>query len=166
MIIWLVILFALVTIDQLTKLWVVSNFAVEGETLPIIDGFFHFTYSRNPGAVFGIGGDHGVALYFFIAVFVVAIAVFGTMFFKNDFRDRKKILYSISLTLLIAGAFGNNIDRIFQFDHKVIDFIDFRGIWPFIFNVADICLTIGMIAFLVDSFIFEPKRRRIENASD
>ncbi|MDD4184605.1 MAG: signal peptidase II [Candidatus Izemoplasmatales bacterium] len=159
MVLWLIILIVLVAIDQFSKLWVVSFFVAEGDTLPIIDGFFHFTYSRNPGAVFGIGGDHGFALIFFIGVFIVAIGVFGFLFLKNDFQDPKKRLYTIALTLLIAGAFGNTIDRIFQFDHRVVDFIDFRGIWPYIFNVADMCLTLGLIAFMVDTFFIEPKRR-------
>ncbi len=159
MLFWLILLVLLVAIDQLTKFWVVSTFAAIGDTLPVIDGFFHFTYSRNPGAVFGIGGDHGFALYFFIAVFIVAIAVFGYMFWKNDFRDKRRLLFSIAITLLIAGAIGNTIDRIFQYDHRVVDFIDFRGIWPFIFNVADMCLSVGLTAFLIDSFFLEPKRR-------
>jgi lipoprotein signal peptidase len=40
--------------DQASKFWVVHFFAEEGDTLPIIEGFFHFTYVRNPGAVFGL----------------------------------------------------------------------------------------------------------------
>jgi len=159
MIFWLILLATLVVLDQLSKLWVVGYFPVEGATLPIIDGFFHFTYSRNPGAVFGIGGDHGLALYFFIAVFIVAIVVFGYLFVKNDFGDKRRRLYILAITLLIAGAIGNTIDRIFQFDHRVVDFIDFRGIWPYIFNVADMCLTVGLIAFVIDTLFLEPKRR-------
>ena len=159
MVFWLILLVFLVVLDQLTKLWVVNYFPAEGATLPVIDGFFHFTYSRNPGAVFGIGGDRGFPLYFFIATFIVAIAIFGYLFFKNDFKDRRKCFYTMAITLLIAGSIGNTIDRIFQPDHRVIDFIDFRGIWPYIFNVAAICLTIGLIAFIIDTIFLEPKRR-------
>ncbi len=159
MLVWLFILLGLVTIDQLSKLWVVTYFASVGDSLPIIDGFFHFTYVRNPGAAFGIAGDVGFALYFFIAVFVIALAVFGYMFYKNNFQDKKRFFYSLSLTLLIAGSIGNTIDRIFQSDHRVVDFIAFPAIWEPVFNVADMCLTVGITVFLIDQFFFEPKRR-------
>lgn len=154
---FLIIVF-LVIVDQLTKYFIVGFFAFEGETFPIIQDFFHLTYTRNAGAVFGIGGNTDYALYFFIGVFMVAIAIFGVMFVKNDFRDRRRIIYTISLILLIAGSIGNTIDRIFQPDHKVVDFLDFRGIWSYIFNFADICLTVGITLFFIDQFLIEPKR--------
>ncbi|MFA5067411.1 MAG: signal peptidase II [Candidatus Izemoplasmatales bacterium] len=156
----MILLIGLILADQASKFWVVHFFAEEGDTLPIIEGFFHFTYVRNPGAVFGLGGNVGFALYFFIGVALIATGVFGYLFFKNDFRDRRRIVYSVGLTLLIAGTFGNAIDRMVQFDHKVVDFIDFRGIWIYVFNVADMCLTIGIILFLIDQLILEPKRSK------
>ena len=84
---------------------------------------------------------------------------FGTPIFK------KKPLYSIGVTLLIAGTLGNFIDRLVF--AAVLDFIDFvipivRYDFP-IFNVADICLTIGMTLFVVDILFFE-KKRSGENA--
>lgn len=160
MLVWILLLLGLIVADQASKLWVVHFFVEEGETLPIIDGFFHFTYVRNPGAVFGLGGNIGFALYFFIGIALIATVVFGYMFFKNDFRDRKRFFYTLGLTLLIAGAFGNAFDRIFQFDHKVVDFIDFRGIWSYVFNVADMCLTVGIVVFLTDQLILEPRRSK------
>ncbi|MFA5275036.1 MAG: signal peptidase II, partial [Candidatus Izemoplasmatales bacterium] len=96
---WLILLIGLILADQASKFWVVHFFAEEGDTLPIIEGFFHFTYVRNPGAVFGLGGNVGFALYFFIGVALIATGVFGYLFFKNDFRDRRRIVYSVGLTL-------------------------------------------------------------------
>ncbi len=159
MLLWIILVFGLVAIDQLSKLWVVSAFEQVGDSIAVIDGFFHLTYVRNPGAVFGIGANVGFALYFFIGVFVVAIGVFGYMFAKNNFRDPKRLLYTISITLLISGSIGNTIDRIFQPDHKVVDFLAFPAIWDPVFNFADSCLTIGIIIFLIDQFFLEPKRR-------
>ncbi len=155
---WLALIISLLAIDQITKYIVVHSFSYEGETSPIISNFFHFTYVRNPGAIFGLGGDSGIAYYFFLGVAFVAAIVFGYMFFTNDFKDKRKIWYIIGLSLLIAGALGNAIDRIAQFDHKVVDFIDFRGIWDYVFNVADMCLTVGIIVFSYDQFILDPKR--------
>ena len=63
-----------------------------------------------------------------------------------------------SLALLIAGSFGNAIDRAIQIDHAVIDFIDFNGIWNAIFNFADTFLNVGIFLFFVDTFFLEKKR--------
>ncbi|MGD9909352.1 MAG: signal peptidase II [Candidatus Izemoplasmatales bacterium] len=155
---WIAIIIALLGIDQLTKYIVVQSFTYEGETVPVIQNFFHFTYVRNPGAIFGLGGTSGIAYYFFLGVAFVAAIVFGYMFVKNDFKDKRKFFYTLGLVLLMAGALGNAIDRLAQFDHKVVDFIDFRGIWDYVFNFADMCLTVGIATFMFDQFILEPKR--------
>lgn len=160
MIFWIFIVIAMVAIDQLSKLWVVSTFAHVGDSISIIGNFLRFTYVRNPGAAFGLAGDVGFAHIFFIAVFIVAIVIFGYMFVKNDFHDRKRFFYSLGITLLIAGSIGNTIDRIFQPDNRVVDFIAFPTIWEPVFNVADMCLTVGITLFLIDQFLIEPKRKR------
>jgi len=99
--------------------------------------------------------------YVIFLIFVsLALIIFGVMFFKTDFKDKKLFWYQLALTLLIAGALGNVIDRIFQFDHNVIDFIDFRGIWNYVFNIADICLNVGIAIFLFDQFILDPRRNK------
>ncbi|MBN2540992.1 MAG: signal peptidase II [Bacilli bacterium] len=161
MIAWIVLIIALIGLDQLTKFWVVSHFALEGDTMPIIQDFFHFTYVRNSGAVFGVFQGLADTYVIFLVVMGIAIVIFSIMFIKNDFKDKKTFWYSLSLALLIAGAFGNAIDRIFQPDHNVVDFIDFRGIWSYVFNIADICLNVGIALFIFDQFILEPKRKKI-----
>jgi lipoprotein signal peptidase len=50
------------------------------------------------------------------------------------------------------------IDRLAQPDHAVIDFFDFYAIWDYVFNVADICLTVGIALFVFDQLFLEPKR--------
>jgi len=55
-----------------------------------------------------------------------------------------------------GGALGNIVDRL-RLKH-VVDFIDFRGIWPYVFNIADMCLCIGIGFFLFDQLFLEPKR--------
>lgn len=154
---WLILIVLLLVIDQLSKYLVVQNFANIGDTIPVIDGFFHLTYVRNPGAVFGFAG--GAEVYWiFLIVAVIATGVFGYLFAKNDSSDKRKFFYTLAISLLIAGAVGNAIDRVVQFDHRVVDFLDFRGIWDYVFNVADMCLTVGIVVFMVDSFFLEPKR--------
>ncbi|MFA6648988.1 MAG: signal peptidase II [Candidatus Izemoplasmatales bacterium] len=158
MLIWIVIAIVLLIIDQVTKIMIVSTLVTEGTTLPIIQDFFHLTYVRNAGAVFGIGSDSGWLFYFFIGAAIIASIVFVILFLKTDHKNPKLWLFSLSLALLFAGTLGNCCDRIFQLDHQVIDFIDFRGIWPYIFNVADMCLSVGIACFLIDQLLLEPRR--------
>jgi signal peptidase II len=155
---WILISAFLLGLDQLSKALVLANFTHEGDTIPIINNFFHFTFVRNPGAVFGIGGESGWALYAIVAAAFIAIGIFVALFIKSDFKNKKLWLYHLALSLLMAGTLGNFCDRVFQPQHMVIDFIDFRGIWNYIFNIADMCLTIGISMFLFDQIILEPKR--------
>lgn len=160
---WILIILALLGLDQITKAIVVANFAYEGDTLAVIQDFFHITYVRNSGAVFGLFQGLAETYVIFLVVILIAIVVFGYMFIKNDFKDKRTFWYTLGLTLLIAGALGNAADRMFQPDHNVVDFIDFRGIWHYIFNVADICLNVGIGIFIVDQFFLEPKRKKSIN---
>lgn len=158
MIYWILLIISLIAIDQLTKAWVVSAFEHVGDTFPVIQDFFHFTYVRNSGAVFGLGGDITDIMWVFIIIAILAAVVLGYFFFTNDFKDKRRVIYTLAISLLIAGTFGNFIDRLFQPDHMVVDFIDFRGIWNYVFNVADMCLNVGIVLFVVDLFFLEPKR--------
>lgn len=157
---WLLVIISLIGLDQLTKYLVVANFAYEGDTTPVINGFFHITYVRNSGAVFGMFQGLADTYVIFLIFISLALIIFGTMFYKTDFKDKKLFWYQLALSLLIAGALGNAIDRIFQFDHNVVDFIDFRGIWNYVFNIADICLNVGIAIFLFDQFILDPRRNK------
>ncbi|MDZ4196916.1 MAG: signal peptidase II [Candidatus Izemoplasmatales bacterium] len=166
MLLWIVLVALLVIIDQVSKYYMVFLLVAEQSTIPVIEGFFHFTYVRNPGVVFGIGGNSGLPLIFFIVTGILAIGIFSFFLYKTNFKDKKLFIYHLALALLIAGSLGNLIDRVVQVDHKVIDFLDFRGIWDFIFNFADMCLTVGMGIFVFDQFILEPKRRKTNENRD
>ncbi len=161
MIKWVIVILALLGLDQASKI-LISNNLVEGETIPIINDFFHFTYTRNTGILFGgMQGTSQDYYWVFLIFAVVALSVFGYMFFKSDFSSKKLFVYRLALALLIAGTLGNAIDRLFQVDHAVVDFIDFRGIWQYIFNFADIFLNVGIFFFFVDTFFLEKKRVEI-----
>lgn len=160
MLIYIALIVILVAVDQITKHWMLARLVFEGATLPVIPDFFHFTLSFNRGVVFGIASNDGLPLLFFLATTGLALVIFGVFLFKTDFKDKRLWVYHTGLAMMIAGTFGNFIDRIGRVDHTVIDFLDFRGIWAFIFNVADMCLIVGMSVFLFDQFILEPKRRK------
>lgn len=128
-----VIAFFVVIVDQLTK-YLVQNLMSYGQSIPLFPNIFHFTYIINHGAAFGILPNQD---WFFLSVVFVLFVIF--------FIYRKKIpceplYFPIGLGLLLGGALGNAIDRVFL--SGVVDFFDFR-IWP-IFNVADIAICIGV----------------------
>jgi len=158
MIKWIAIILILIGVDQGSKIWITSSL-VQGESIPIINNFFHLTYTRNTGMLFG--GFEGAATNYywvFLIFAVLASGVFGYMFFKSDFKDKKLFVFRLAIALLIAGSLGNAIDRAVQVDHAVVDFLDFNGIWSYIFNFADTFLNVGIFLFFVDVFFLEKKR--------
>lgn len=125
-------------LDQCTKAWVV-HFMDLGETIPVIKDFFHITYILNPGASFGILANH--IFLFVLLTFVVLTFIFWLVWQEERINKVQQVL----LGMITGGAMGNLVDRLRQ--GAVIDFIDFRGIWPYIFNVADIGVVVGGFLF-------------------
>jgi signal peptidase II len=157
------LLAATVVLDQITKI-AVDQTLVLHESVPVIEGFFHLTYVRNKGAAFGIlaGGPPWLRLSFLI-VFSIVAAVFVFMMLRRLPADEKML--AVALTLILGGAIGNLIDRVWR--GEVIDFFDFhyRGFhWP-AFNIADSCITVGVALALLrlvparGEDPFSPKRR-------
>ena len=122
-----------VVVDQLTKYYVVSNFYL-GESVQVIEDVFHWTYILNPGAAFGmLEGSR----WFFV---LIALAVVGGVYYlRRDIMENGPMI-KYGTALFVGGAIGNLIDR--TRSGLVIDFFDFR-IWP-VFNVADICICVGV----------------------
>jgi len=138
------ILFALlVFLDQLSKFFIHLKFFLY-ESIPIIPGILNFTYIRNEGIAFGINFT-GSKLFFIIIPIIITYYLYRLLKDK-DFQDYQS---QLGLTLIISGAVGNIIDRIFR--GYVVDFIDvFYGSfhWP-VFNLADSFITLGAIGYLL-----------------
>ena len=156
MLIWIVIAIVLLIIDQVTKILAVSVLSA-GEII-IIQGFFRLKLAYNDGGVFSLGSGIEWLFYIFIGAAIIASIVFVILFIKTDHKNPKLWLFSLSLALLFAGTIGNCLDRIFRYEHVVVDFIDFYGIWNAVFNVADMCLSVGIACFLIDQLLLEPRR--------
>ncbi|NMA82060.1 MAG: signal peptidase II [Jeotgalicoccus halophilus] len=133
-------------IDQLTKFLVATQMSL-GESIPVIVEYLKITSHRNSGAAWGM--FEGRMLFFYIIT--VAVLVFLIYFYKTEAKNN--LLMQVGITLLMAGALGNFIDRLlFQ---EVVDFVDVLIInydFP-IFNVADSALTVGVIILLIEVFI-------------
>ena len=137
-------------IDQLTK-YLVSSFMVLGQTIPLINDFLNITYIANDGAAFG-SMDGEVGRFVFMTVSTVMIAALSLYLFLGHAENR---LYGISTAMIVSGGIGNMIDRLgFGFYvnpqtgvGEVVDFIDFCGIWNYVFNGADsfVCVGAGLL---------------------
>lgn len=129
-------------IDQFTKHLVRTEMS-QNESIPVIQNFFHFTYVTNDGMAFGINFPYGIYFFSLVSIFLT-IYLFYYLWREKDGH----ILLRISLALIIAGALGNLIDRVFF--GKVVDFLDFMiGSYHwYIFNIADSSVSIGMVLFL------------------
>jgi len=151
----------IIIIDQISKSKVASDFYL-GESVPVIKGFFNFTYVRNPGAAFGFGGSFSNWLRYslFLALPVIACIWLTYLMVKSVTGP---VLLSAAYALILGGAIGNLIDR-FRLDY-VIDFFDFYyGKYHFAtFNVADSAITIAAGLLILDFFIQKKKENSIEN---
>lgn len=130
-----IIVTAVLFLDQLTKS-LVSNKLALNQSVPLIKGILHLTLIHNRGAAFGILKNQ-ITLF----IFTSAVAIILIYFNLKDKKQKKHPVYTVSLCLILAGALGNLIDRLFL--GYVVDFIDFR-IWP-VFNVADSAITVGAV---------------------
>ncbi len=139
-IIYLSIIILLIIIDQVSK-YLVTKFYDIGQYTIIIKNFLKFYYIRNIGASFGILGGKTI-LIIFISLLIMFYIIYEVIKNKN-----KRILI-VSSILIISGAIGNLIDRVFR--GYVIDFISFTlfGKEMAIFNIADILITFGVIVYI------------------
>lgn len=129
-------------LDQIVKFAVRSNMTL-GESIPIIEHVFHFTYIENPGAAFGMMANK---TGFFVVLTVMIICV---MFYLYHKQENKRTMLSLALGLVVSGAVGNLIDRVTK--GTVTDVFDCR-IWP-IFNIADMAIVLGL-GYLAYRLIF------------
>lgn len=144
-------------LDQLTKFFV-QKYMDLLETIPLIKGFLHITYTTNDGAAFGMMDDPSQR-WIFLVISSVAIVAFMVYLYLGHAEN---MLYGVSIAMVVSGGIGNMIDRLgFGFYvnpntgmGEVIDFIDFRGIWNAIFNGADsfVCVGAGLLilALVID----------------
>jgi signal peptidase II len=139
-----------IIIDVLSKRAIVEHLQVERNSIPIIPNVFHFTYIRNHGAAFSMFEGHQWLGW--LSLFVSAILV--TIGIVKNFNN---ILEQLGFGLILAGAAGNGIDRLF-FGGSVVDFIDVRIINFAIFNWADVSINLGIFCLLIHSFFYQPRR--------
>ena len=154
MILWTIIIALSVILDQLTKIITIKCLEV-GESVVFIPGIINFTHIKNDGAAFGMLDD---ARWVFLVISAAAIIALPFLLYKYR---KVHFLFGFSLSLIIGGAIGNMIDRLFAEGGYVTDFIELAFMEFAIFNAADIFVCVGAflmfiyLAFL-DKTIFPP----------
>lgn len=136
-----------ITLDQLSKLWVVAALGPETMTtfIPLFGDTVRIAYSHNTGIAFSLLQGHPELLTIG-ALLIVA----GAIYFYTTQLPNRRTLVQVIIGLILGGAFGNLIDRVRL--GYVVDFIQVG--WFPIFNLADSAITIGaallMLQFLRD----------------
>lgn len=148
---------AVVVVDQLTKHWAVTYLGTDRE----IDLFWtlRLNLGFNNGMAFGQGQGFGPLIGLVATLVIVYLLV--------TLRSAASRMSSIGVGLLIGGAAGNLVDRLFRGDEgvlrgAVVDFIDFQ--WFPIFNVADVAINVGAGLLILNS-ILEARAQRREDSS-
>ncbi len=137
--------------DQLTKIWARASLPVHpggrGISQEVIDGFWAWRLSHNPGSAFGLFGTTSGARVFLSVIGVIAVLAILWMVRKAQ-NDQTRLIWALGL--VAGGAVGNLIDRIYF--GVVTDFVVWKydtHEWP-TFNVADVALVIGVGLLFLD----------------
>ena len=132
---------------------VVRNTMSLYESIPVIPEFFHLTYVTNDGMAFGINFPFGIYVFSAISIIFTGFLFWYLWSIKDD-----EIVVRTGVALILAGAIGNLIDRIFL--GEVVDFLDFMigDFHWYVFNLADSCVTVGLGFVLYDSLILNRKK--------
>lgn len=141
----IVIAIVIILLDQLTKILMINK------QLTIIPNLLEFTYTENTGVAFGIANSK-IFLIILLSILILGIIV---KFIKETQTDKNILL---SLYFIIAGGISNLIDRIFR--GYVIDFIDINILNFPNFNIADICITLGVfvLIFIIAKSLFKNEK--------
>jgi signal peptidase II len=133
---------AVLVADQLTKLWIVQYFGVEGlrPPIPILGDVLTLYYVQNTGVAFSLFEGQNVR-------FLLIALAFGLICFLYwHYRNSATLWLRLGFALVLGGAIGNLLDRFAR--SFVVDFVHFQipGVFDFaVFNVADSAITIGVI---------------------
>ena len=147
----------LVAADQLVKYLVRANIPL-GTSLPFLPGIMELTYWQNTGAAFSLFSEHTWVLTLISAV--VSLVILGVLV-------KRVVAHPFgvaSLSVVLAGAVGNLIDRV-AFGY-VTDMFNFQFMRFAVFNVADVCVVCGGIAFCIYFLFFYDKLEKKEGDGD
>ncbi len=150
-----ILITGLVTIDQISKYLIEANLNLY-ESVKIFV-LLDFTFIKNFGGAFNLFNDAtldiGIIFIFLVSLICLylLLAIFTNLVFKK-IKFRERIYWSV----ILAGGLGNLLDRIYR--GYVVDFIDIT-FNPYVFNLADCFVTLGIIFLIIDSFFYTNVRK-------
>jgi signal peptidase II len=146
------LIFGIFLIDRLTKLWVIDYFTTSEKTNIILSKFLNLNLIWNSGVAFGLFSLDNKLFYNYLTTLILIIIIVVLIM-----AVRSKGLERYSFMLILGGSLGNIFDRLFY--SAVPDFIDFHfeNFHWFIFNVADIFITLGVILLISNEFFIKNK---------
>src|ERR1700744_1888247 len=150
MLLGLAIALAVIVVDKVSKAWILSFFSGhDGVPVATVTPFFNLVLTGNRGVSFGLFNNNATmnTTIFTILAAVIVVALLVWM------RRSPSTLIRCALGMIIGGAIGNVIDRLYR--GAVVDFLDFHlGDWHwFAFNIADAAICLGVAALLLDSLL-------------
>ena len=149
LIIQFAVVLLLIALDQATKYWALESLKPI-RVFPIIEDVFNLRFAENTGAAFSMLQGKRVLL----TVLPSAASIFMVYLLVSDKIKSKFGTWGI--TLVLSGAIGNLIDRAFR--GKVIDMFDFELINFPVFNVADICVSVGAVLIFIYAIFFSDNK--------
>ena len=142
------IIAAILAADQITKALVRAYIPLHDSVL-VIAGWLHLTHVRNTGAAFGFLNAADFPYKQAVVALAATAALMGIALYAARVSSHRR-LARIGLAMILAGAIGNLVDRLWL--GSVVDFVDVvLGGWHFwAFNVADAAITLGVLAMMID----------------
>jgi signal peptidase II len=136
-----------ILVDQLVKMWMLGALRLDLLKSVQVWGPFNLTMVWNQGVSFGLFRGEAEWVRWVLVAFSLGVAAFLAVWARRVDRP----LLGVAIGLVMGGAIGNMIDRV-RFG-KVADFIDVTALhFPWVFNIADSAISIGVVLLLIDSF--------------
>ncbi|PLT27549.1 signal peptidase II [Peribacillus deserti] len=154
---YFIIALFVIALDQFTKWLIVKNLEL-GDSIEVIKNFFYITSHRNTGAAWGVLAGQ---MWFFYIITILVVVGLGYYIIKHA---KGNVLLGVSLGLMLGGAIGNFIDRVWR--KEVVDFIHVYIInysFP-VFNIADSALCIGVGLLIIYMILEEKAAKEKKNA--
>lgn len=144
---------AVILADQVAKYWILHGLHMEPGASLLVAPFFHLTLVMNRGVSFGLfQSEEGQAwMRWILSAFAGGVAIALAIWV----RSAQRRLPALAIGLIIGGALGNLSDRIRI--GRVVDFLDFSPYFPWVFNVADAAVNVGVALLLIDTFLARDK---------
>lgn len=148
MIIWIALSLGITIADQLIKYLVLNNIA-STDTITVIPKVLQLVFVKNTGAAFSLFSGKTYVL----SLVSIAVCVFVLWYLiKKKTQNR---LLSVSLGMVLGGAAGNLIDRVFR--NYVIDYAELCFVRFPVFNLADVAITVGAVLLMIYVIFFDNK---------